>query len=173
MADRAGSTDLADLQLMPKTGAGHHLREIVAFGTQRIGSVDADVGVRERIRDVPTRRYRLAHLVAALENMRPLRAVRTVWSVTAKLAIIVAVVAVRTKDPRSHVPSGSDSVRLQHLGSEARLGNTLVRSCVTGWLEVVAAANWEMMFSGSRSETTRRAWYPKFTVVFPLPWLVP
>ena len=95
--------------------------EIVALRAQRIGSIHAQIGVGKEIRNRLPRQDRLAEFITTLENVRPPGTVRTVCTRSPKLAIVVAVVAIRAKNLRSHRAPWSDSIQVQHVRQQAGL----------------------------------------------------
>src|SRR2546422_4069511 len=95
----------------------------MAFAAEPIGTGNRKVRVGKQVRNGAARRRRLAYLVAAFENVHPLRTMRAVRPTSAKFAVVVVVVAVRAENANAHVPAGCYPVQLHHLTSQAGLGH--------------------------------------------------
>lgn len=88
--------------VLGKARVAQNLRQVVALPAHRVGTVHAEIRAGIEISDHQPGAHRLAELVAALKKMRPLRAMRTIRPGAAKFAIVIAIVAVGTKDARPH-----------------------------------------------------------------------
>ena len=80
--------------------------------------------------------WRLAEFIAALENVGKDRPVRSVRSVAAEFAVVVAIVAVGAQDSRAHGAPHRPAIEVQQFARRLGCGYTLLRSWNTGWLEV-------------------------------------
>ena len=73
----------------------HHLvRQVMTFSTQGIRPVYAQIWSLKQICNQPTRNRSLAHLIPALQDVRPFRPMRPICTSTAKLTVVIAVVAI-------------------------------------------------------------------------------
>src|SRR5271169_3439635 len=63
--------------------------------------------------------------------------------------------------------------RFSMLNRKLGCGNGLLRSCVTGWLEVELALNCGITFRGSGADTTQFGKYPNRVGLTPFPVLAP
>jgi len=112
--------------MLAKAAAIHDLGEIVAFGAQGVRSaicttLGAQVGIGKQIRNEFACHGRLAELISSLQDMRKHRPMRAVGPGAAELTIVIAIVAVGAKYPRSHAATRSSAVQIQHVGTEAGL----------------------------------------------------
>ncbi len=109
------------LPVFGKACIGHHLVQIMALRTHRVGAVHAEVGTRIQVGDRQSGRHSLAELVAALQYVRPFRPVRTIRAGATKLAIVIAIVAIGAEDASTHRTPHSNAIKLKHLGTQAWL----------------------------------------------------
>src|SRR5208282_1581479 len=122
VAGGAGKAVVDVAGMLSEGGIGNDVGEVVALSAQGIGADDAEIRTGKEIDDQQTGSGGLAELVAAFENVRPLRAVGAVRSGAAEFAIVIAVVAVSAEDLDAHGASRSRSVLVQHEGAQAGLG---------------------------------------------------
>src|SRR5579863_2078595 len=95
MAGRAGKTVLRYVVAVPgEAGVSYDAAETMTLGTHPIRPVEAEIRIRKQVRDHSAGHRSLAELVIVLEDVRVDRPVRTVRPGAAKLAIVVAVMAV-------------------------------------------------------------------------------
>lgn len=99
----------------------HDLIQVVTLSAKRIRTIDAEIRIGEEVVDQLARRRRLAEFIAALKNVRPLRAMRTIRSQAAKFAIVIAVVAIGAENLRPHAAPLCNSVEIEHVAQQARL----------------------------------------------------
>lgn len=119
-----GTTEaLVDMAVvLVPAGVFHDLPgQIMALGAEAIGAIHAHVGIGKEICDQRTWSDCLTEFVAALEDVGPFRSVRTVGAGAAKLAIVVAVVAIGAEDLRAHGASLCCAVEVEHVGQQAGL----------------------------------------------------
>lgn len=109
------------LRVLGEAGVLHDVREIVTLPTESIRTVRAQVRTPEQVGDHLARRHRLAQLIAALEDVGPLRSMGTAGPGAAEFAVIVAVVAIGTVDLRAHGAPLRGAIQDQHVGKQARL----------------------------------------------------
>lgn len=143
VTDRAREAFLDVLGVFRKTCIGGDLIQVVTLAAKCVGTVHAEIGAGKQIRDAQPRTGSLAELVAALQNVRPLRSMRTIRPAAAKLAIVVAVVAIGAENLSSHKPPLRDAVQIQHVVSQTGLRQR-------------AAANVRHRMAGSRGQTELR-----------------
>lgn len=110
MAGGASEAVIDVAGMLRKTGIRYHITQIMAFSTESIRTISAEVRIGKKIRDQLPRRRSLAEFVTPLQDVRPLRAMRAVGSYAAKFAIVVAVMAIRAEDLRAHRPPRRYSV---------------------------------------------------------------
>ena len=105
VANGTAETFLPHVQtVFRETRVGENLCQIMALCAQCIRSRHTQIRIREQIRHGAARGGRLAELIIALQNVRingPMWAIRTG---PAKLAIVVAIVAIGTEDTSSDSP---------------------------------------------------------------------
>src|SRR5208282_25623 len=86
---------VVDMQrVLRETGVRDDVGQIVALAAQRVRAIHAQIRIRIEIRDQLARRRRLTGHVLTLENMCPLRPMRTIGTRTPEFTIVVAVVAI-------------------------------------------------------------------------------
>jgi hypothetical protein len=107
--------------MLAEAGVRHDAGETVAFAAHRIRPVHAQVGILKQICDQLARRYRLIEFIAAFQNVGPLGTMRTIRPGTPKLAIVVAVVAVRAEYLRSYRAPLRYPIEIQHRSQQAGL----------------------------------------------------
>lgn len=70
MADRAGESVLRDvIAMLQETGVGYHFAQTVTLGAHAIRSAEAEVRIREKIRDQSSRGCGLTELIVVLEDV--------------------------------------------------------------------------------------------------------
>lgn len=101
--------------VLRETCIGEYLREVVALRAHREWASNAGIRIRKQISDDSPRHYRLRELVVALENVRIDRTMRTVGSGAAKLAIVIAIVAVRAQQLCSYGSCRCKTFFIEHV----------------------------------------------------------
>ena len=99
----------------------HDVREIVALGAKRIGTVRAQVRRGKEIRDRSPRGRRSAEFVAAFQDVTPLGSMRPPRPRPAGLAIVVTIVAIGTLNLRAHRTPLRGAIQVPHVDQQARL----------------------------------------------------
>lgn len=107
--------------MLGESGIGNNLIEVMALRAEGVGTVHGEVGAGKEVGDEQAGGGSLAELVTALENVRPLRAVRTIRTKAAKFAIVIAVVTIAASDARAHGAPQRDAIELEHLSAQAGL----------------------------------------------------
>lgn len=95
--------------------------QIVTLRAHGIRPCNSKVRTGEQIRDQSSRSRCLAELVVALENVRIHRPMRTVRSIAPKFPIVVAIVAVRTKNAGPRCSRRRNSILIQLIDQKAGL----------------------------------------------------
>jgi len=95
--------------------------QIMAFSAQGVWPVDAKIRSGKQVCNQLPWKGGLAELVAPLQDVRPLRAMRTIRTCATELAIVVAIVAIGTKDSRAHGAPARDAVEVQHVCQQTGL----------------------------------------------------
>src|SRR5579864_885532 len=108
--------------VLRKAGVSKNLRQVVALGAHRERSSHTRIGIGKKIRDRSARDRCLAELIVALENMRVDRTVRTIRTSSTEFPVVVAVVAIGTKDLRADRPRRSQPFLVQHIRQQTWLG---------------------------------------------------
>lgn|SRR5437016_3116175 len=124
MCGMAGGTREAVINVagvFAKARVAQDLVEVMALAAQRIGSVNCEVWIGEKVCQQLARSWSLADLVATLQNVDKFRPVGTIRPGAAKFAIVLAIVAVSTEDAKSHGARGAGPIQIQHLAAQARL----------------------------------------------------
>lgn len=101
--------------VLRETCVGEYLGKIVTLGAHREWASHAGIRIRKQIRDDSPRHRRLGELVVALENMRIDRTMRTVGSGAAKLAIVIAIVAVSAQQLCSYGSCRCKTLFIEHV----------------------------------------------------------
>lgn len=115
VADRTGEAILRNvIAVLEEAGVSHHIAQIMALRAHPIGSVKSKVWIRKRVGDQCAGSGGLTELIVVLKNMRVDRTVRTVRPRSAKLAIVVAVVAIGAENLEAH-QTGGCAVLVQHV----------------------------------------------------------
>ena len=107
--------------VLGEASVGEDLRQIVALRAHRVGTIHAEIGARIEIGDKQPGARSLAELITAFKQVCPLGSMRTIRPAAAKLAIVVAVVAVGAKNLRPHVAPLRNAVQIQRVGQQAGL----------------------------------------------------
>ncbi len=95
VANRTGEASVDVERVLAETGVLNDLvSQVVTLAAQCIGAMDAEIGIRVKIRDRLSRSQRLTIEVFALENVRPLGSMRSVRTGASELAVVVAVVTI-------------------------------------------------------------------------------
>ena len=71
----------------------------------------------KQIRDQLAWARRLAELIAALQNVEPFGAMRSVGATTAELPIVVAVMTIRAQQAHSHAAPLSGAIQVEHVSA--------------------------------------------------------
>lgn len=121
MADRAGEAVIDMARMLLETAVGHDAGKVVTLGAERIipgrGQIRRIIQIRDRL----SWRRCLAHVIATLENMGIFRSMRTIWSRSAELAVVVAVVTIGAEDTHAHRASLPRAIEIKHVGTKAGL----------------------------------------------------
>src|SRR5437870_4184872 len=125
MCGMAGGTREAVINVagvFAKARVAQDLVEVMALAAQRIGSVNCEVWIGEKVCQQLARSWSLADLVATLQNVDKFRPVGTIRPGAAKFAIVLAIVAVSTEDAKSHGAraAGSPASSYADCGSRRR-----------------------------------------------------
>ncbi len=123
VAYRATESVLRDVQgmLRPTCVRENIVRQIVAFPAHRVRTVHREIRIRIKIRDQLTGRRRLAELIPPLQQVGPLRSMRTVRPRASELAVVVAVVAIAAKQLCPYQPARGQPGFVQHIDQQAGL----------------------------------------------------
>ena len=76
--------------------------QIMALSAHAVGPIHSQIRIGEEISNPLPRSGGLAEFIAALQNVRPFRSMRTTWPLASELAIVVAIVAIRAENLRTH-----------------------------------------------------------------------
>ncbi len=122
MAGGATESILRDVQaVLRETVIGNHVAQVVTLAAHRVGSSDGEIGVGEEVGDEPARRSSLAELIVAFQNVRVHGPVRPIRSGAAKLAVVVAVMAIAAEDAGPGGARGCDSILIELVDEQAGL----------------------------------------------------
>ena len=122
VADRTGKPILRYVAVMlGPTGIGKNLMQIVTLSAHRVRAIHAQVRIGKSIRHRPSGDRSLTELVVVLKDVRVYRSVGPVGSVTTKLAVVIATVAVRAEDARPRGSRRNRPVLIQHVRQQAGL----------------------------------------------------
>src|SRR5215469_14402467 len=121
VADGTGEPVVNVAGVFLEAGVGGDVAQVMTLGAQSVVAAGGEIGWKIQIRNRQTGRWRLAHIVAPLENVRILRSVRTIGSRAAGFAIVVAVVAVRAENAGAHGAALAVAIQFEQVGAQAGL----------------------------------------------------
>lgn len=121
VADRAGKSSVDVASVLAETRIPHDVGQVVTLSAKGIVTSRSQIGREIQVHDRPTRRGRLAHIIAALQNMRVLRAVRAVRPGAAEFPVIIAVMAIGAQNAGAHAAALRAAIQIQHVWPEAGL----------------------------------------------------
>ena len=108
-------------EVLAEANVGQHIGQIMALATHGIGTIRAQVRIGEPIGYQPTWRRRLAELVVALQNVGVQGAMRTVRSIPAELAGVIAVVTIRTEEAATYGARRGSAILVEHIQQKTGL----------------------------------------------------
>ena len=117
------------IAVMGETRVTHDVGQIMALGAHAVRSVETEVRIGEQVRDLAAWGRGLTELIVVLEDVRVDRAVRAIGPESAKLAIVVAVMAIAAQNPDS-LQTPCRAILIQHVGEQTGLrqrAQTVVR----------------------------------------------
>lgn len=121
MAGRARKSVVHVPGVFAETAIGCDFFQVMALSAERIGAIATQIWNWEEVGDELPGPRGLAEFVTALKDVSPFRAVRTVRPQTAKLAVVIAVVAIGAENLSPHAPPLCDAVEIQHVRQQAGL----------------------------------------------------
>jgi hypothetical protein len=121
VAYRAGEAVVDMARVLLEATVGHDAGQVVTLGAQRVIAGRREVRRKIQIGDRLSGDRCLAHIVAALENVRILRSMRTVRPRAPELAVVVAVMAIGAEDANAHGASLPGAIEIEHVRAQAGL----------------------------------------------------
>jgi len=121
VANRAGKSVVDVASVLAEASIAHDAGQVVTLGAKGIVASRSQIGREIQVHDRLTRGVRLAHIIAALQDMYVLRAVRAVRPCAAEFPVIIAVMAIGAQNAGAHSAALRAAVQVQHVWPQAGL----------------------------------------------------